>query len=262
MIGGLLIFYQQVVLHRRHWEETRNYHIEKPLWVLLGTSVSRKRPDEKDITKTAKEERTDVGEVVAFLRRFLEDPAWAQDRIAKTLTAKSGFAEMDSETDLFEKHTKSFSNSDAASIYRKICRDLFHGQGGLEVVEIKRSGKIGLRVTGASHKDSFYFGLINIGDVPDFRKYLQEKHGIEARQDVISDSLFDRISQADSPIYLLIGAKKFIEGWSSCRVSSMGLLRIGKGEGSQVIQLFGRGVRLKGKDKSLKRSHAISDAPD
>ena len=31
---------------------------------------------------------------------------------------------------------------------------------------------------------------------------------------------------------------------------------MGKSEGSQVIQLFGRGVRLKGKDMSLKRSTA------
>lgn len=121
---------------------------------------------------------------------------------------------------------------------------------------------LGLRVTAASHKELPYFGLINIGDVADFRKYLQEKHGIEVRQDVINDSLFDRISHADSPIHLLIGAKKFIEGWSSWRASSMELLRIGKGEGSQVIQLFGRGVRLKGKDQSLKRSHSLSDAPD
>ncbi len=34
----------------------------------------------------------------------------------------------------------------------------------------------------------------------------------------------------------------------------MGLLNIGKGEGPQIIQLFGRGVRLKGKNLSLKRS--------
>ena len=262
MMGGLLIFYQQAMLHKRYWEESRGYNIEKPLWVLLGTSVSRKRPDEKDTTKTAKEERTDVGEVVAFLRRFIEDTDWAQDRIAKTITGKSGFAEIDSGTDLFEKHINHLSKHDAKTLYQKICRELFHGQGGLEVVEIKRSGEIGLRVTTVSHKESPYFGLINIGDVADFRKYLQEKHGIEVRQDVFNDSLFDRISQAESPIHLLIGAKKFIEGWSSWRVSSMGLLRIGKGEGSQVIQLFGRGVRLKGKDKSLKRSHALGSAPD
>ena len=34
----------------------------------------------------------------------------------------------------------------------------------------------------------------------------------------------------------------------------MGLMNIGRGEGAQIIQLFGRGVRLKGYDMSLKRS--------
>jgi len=50
---------------------------------------------------------------------------------------------------------------------------------------------------------------------------------------------------------LLIGSKKFSEGWSSWRVSSMGLMNVGKSEGSQIIQLFGRGVRLKGYQFSL-----------
>ena len=55
-------------------------------------------------------------------------------------------------------------------------------------------------------------------------------------------------------MHVLIGSRKFTEGWSSWRVSTMGLLNMGKGEGSQIIQLFGRGVRLKGKGYSLKRS--------
>ena len=37
----------------------------------------------------------------------------------------------------------------------------------------------------------------------------------------------------------------------------MGLLNVGKNEGSQIIQLFGRGVRLRGKDMSLKRSAVL-----
>ena len=55
-------------------------------------------------------------------------------------------------------------------------------------------------------------------------------------------------------MHLLIGSKKFTEGWSSWRVSTMGLMNVGKGKGAQIIQLFGRGVRLKGYDLSLKRS--------
>jgi hypothetical protein len=34
----------------------------------------------------------------------------------------------------------------------------------------------------------------------------------------------------------------------------MGLMHVGKSEGTQIIQLFGRGVRLKGYEWSLKRS--------
>jgi hypothetical protein len=34
----------------------------------------------------------------------------------------------------------------------------------------------------------------------------------------------------------------------------MGLMHVGRSEGSQIIQLFGRGVRLKGYEWSLKRS--------
>lgn len=262
MLGGLLVFYQQAMLHRQHHEELRPYNVEKPLWVLLGTSVSRKRPDEKDTSEAAEKERTDVAEVVAFLRKFLEDPEWAVDLIAKTIAGKSGFTELDSGSDLFERHLRRLAKEKAEALYKRICKDLFHGQGGLQVVEIKRSGEVGLRVSAGSRKELPYFAIINIADVPDFRKHLQKALRLEVKEDVINDSLFDRISRADSPINMLIGAKKFIEGWSSWRVSSMGLLRVGKGEGSQIIQLFGRGVRLKGKDKSLKRSHALGGAPD
>ncbi|MDP2735796.1 MAG: restriction endonuclease subunit R, partial [bacterium] len=48
------------------------------------------------------------------------------------------------------------------------------------------------------------------------------------------------------------------EGWNSWRVSNMGLLNIGRREGSEIIQLFGRGVRLRGREFSLKRSAALN----
>jgi hypothetical protein len=262
MLGGLLVFYQQALLYRQHQEELRAYNIEKPLWVLLGTSVSKKQPDEKDTSAAAEEERTDVAEVVAFLRRFLEDGEWAVSRIAKIIAGKSGFAETDSGHDLFERHLRYLAKEKAETLYKRVCRDLFHGQGGLQVVEIKRAGEIGLRVSAGQQKELPYFAIINIGDIVDFRKHLEKALHISLREDVFNDSLFNRLNRADSPVNLLIGAKKFIEGWSSWRVSSMGLMRVGKGEGAQVIQLFGRGVRLKGRHKSLKRSHALGGAPD
>ena len=69
-----------------------------------------------------------------------------------------------------------------------------------------------------------------------------------------SGSLFHEINKPHSTVNVLIGSKKFTEGWNSWRVSTMGLMNVGQTEGSQIIQLFGRGVRLKGYDLSLKRS--------
>ena len=56
---------------------------------------------------------------------------------------------------------------------------------------------------------------------------------------------------------MLIGSRKFTEGWNRWRVSTMGLINFAKGEGSQAIQLFGRGVRLKGYEGCLKRSRKL-----
>ena len=80
---------------------------------------------------------------------------------------------------------------------------------------------------------------------------------ITCEEENISGSLFDQINDVGSSVNVLIGSRKFMEGWDSFRVSSMGLMNIGKGEGSQIIQLFGRGVRLWGEDYSLKRSSEL-----
>lgn len=74
---------------------------------------------------------------------------------------------------------------------------------------------------------------------------------------MVTSSLFDGIGDPSTTIGVLIGAKKFMEGWNSWRVSNMGLLNIGRKKGSEIIQLFGRGVRLRGRGYSLKRSAAL-----
>jgi len=117
-----------------------------------------------------------------------------------------------------------------------------------------RAGELGLKVSGAED----YFGLIYIGDTATFKGLVAEDDaGIVVEEDVVSESLFEAINQPDTTINILIGAKKFMEGWNSWRVSNMGLLNIGRSEGSEIIQLFGRGVRLRGLGFSLRRSSAI-----
>ena len=129
---------------------------------------------------------------------------------------------------------------------------LFNAPGGgrLYVENLKgATGEVALRV--GAENDAF--GVINVGDDAGLVK-LCEKQGLDTGEREFAGSLFHEINQPQSTVNLLIGSKKFTEGWSSWRVSTMGLMNVGKGEGAQIIQLFGRGVRLKGYDLSLKRS--------
>jgi len=126
----------------------------------------------------------------------------------------------------------------------------------LHLVNLKNAtGEIGLR---AGNSDR-YFGVINIGDSANFLKSAEAAGlGFTFDEDALQGSLFGSVNRHHSPINVLLGAKKFVEGWSSWRVSSMGLLNVGKSEGSEIIQMFGRGVRLKGYNFSLKRSTALA----
>jgi type III restriction/modification enzyme restriction subunit len=250
LLGGLLVYFQQLFLFRKNSAVFRPYNLERPLWVFLGSSVNA-------VYKQEQRTRSDVATVVAFLKRFLEDPSWAISGIRRILKAESGFRDADTKEDLFAPRLTNLEGRDPRELYNEIAERVFHGRGGLEVWEVKSAeGELGLRLSTSTDRENHYFGVVNIGDVSAFKKHLTDSLGIEVREDRFTPSLFGEIDRTDSRVNVLVGAKKFIEGWSSWRVSAMGLLNIGKGEGPQVIQLFGRGVRLKGRDWSLKRSAA------
>ena len=100
------------------------------------------------------------------------------------------------------------------------------------------------------------FGVINVGDTNELIK-LCEANELRTIDNDFQESLFNNIKDKDSRVKILIGSKKFTEGWDSWRVSAIGLMNIGKKEGRQIIQLFGRGIRLQGYNMSLKRTSAL-----
>jgi hypothetical protein len=101
------------------------------------------------------------------------------------------------------------------------------------------------------------FGVVNIGDPKNLFDQCRAEPSLNASEQEFSGSLFSTINTDQSSINVLVGAKKFSEGWNSFRVTTLGLMNVGKSEGAQIIQLFGRGVRLWGKDFTLKRSKAL-----
>lgn len=250
-LGNLLSFYEQ----QRYFEDQgvaiRPYNLEHPLWVFVGSSVNA-------VYKESGEPRSDVLTVVRFFQRFLENRRhWATQGIGRLLEGQSGLLDADGE-DVF---TRRFGylrrhQRDPERVYREVLRRVFRAPagGGLHLSDIQTSpGEIGLKVGGGEG----YFGVIYIGDTASFKRLVEADDGIALEDDAVSDSLFSRINAPDARVNVLIGAKKFMEGWNSWRVSSMGLLNIGRAEGSEIIQLFGRGVRLRGRGQTLRRSASL-----
>lgn len=252
LLGNLLSFYEQRRYFKENIEAARTYGLELPLWTFVGSRVNANAVYTERRTK-----RSDVLNIVCFLNRFLtNEDNWAIQTIGSILNGDSGLRD-ENGVDVFHDRLNTLKNLGTGSedtLYADILREVFHttSSGPLQLRDVRNApGEIALKTISGGE-----FGLINIGDISAFKKLLKaENANIDMDlDDVITDSLFSSINTPDSRINILIGAKKFIEGWDSWRVSTMGLLNVGTNEGSQIIQLFGRGVRLRGKHMSLKRS--------
>jgi len=252
LLGNLLSFYEQQRIFEEHGEELRPYNLEKPLWVFVGSSVNA-------VYTRKGTKRSDVLTVARFLHHVLENKGdWAVETIGKILDGTSRLVDPYGQ-DIFINRFQYVRSLglDARAMYQDLLSRVLHAPagGGLHLCDIRGStGELGLKAGGGED----YFGLIYIGDTSRFKKLVEsDDSGIMLEEDALGDSLFGDINEPTSTIEVLIGAKKFMEGWNSWRVSNMGLLNIGRREGSEIIQLFGRGVRLRGKDRTLKRSSAL-----
>jgi hypothetical protein len=245
----LLAFYQQQKLYRERRESFRPFNIERPLWVFVGGSVNAVRSENR-------EQVSDVIAILRFLSEYVQNPSVSIERIRRVLN--EGLVTTRG-SNLFAGRFSYLNASrlTPADMFAEALTLLFNAQGGgaLYVDNLKGvAGEIAVRVG-----ENEPFGVINVGDDAKLLK-LCEESGINVDEREFFGSLFNQLNDKDSTVNVLIGSKKFTEGWSSWRVSTMGLMNVGRGEGAQIIQLFGRGVRLKGHVMSLKRS-ARSELP-
>lgn len=254
LTANLLSFYQQILIFKNKPSMVTQFRLFPPLWVFVGGNVNAVRIENK-------KETSDVLDIIYFLTDFLKDKDQYVQNIRLILSNKAGMLDAKGYS-VFEG---SFAYLDELElspdqIYEGINREVFHNHNpgsNLYLDNLKgATGELGLRV-GDTDK---YFGVVNVGDEKTLYG-LAVKNGVKGTEKDFSESLFAQINQPKpkQEINLLIGSKKFSEGWSSWRVSSMGLMNIGKSEGSQIIQLFGRGVRLQGFEFSLKRSLGLDE---
>jgi len=240
LTAGLLSFYQQKKIFTEKASEFSEFNIENPLFVFVGSSVNVVRKEQgRDVS--------DVLDILLFFKNFLDDKSVAIKDITSLLSGTTGF-------DVFAGTFPYLIEKGLSSeeFYSDILKTVFNADTAGAVFHIENlkgvSGEIQLRFG-----DNSPFGVINVGDDSNLLK-LCAANGFDTTSISFSGSLFQGITKPNSTINILIGAKKFTEGWNCWRVSTMGLMNVGKSEGSEIIQLFGRGIRLKGCGISLKRS--------
>lgn len=247
----LLTFHQQQRLYGDKPGDFRRFLLEKPLWVFVGGSVNAVRSENK-------RKVSDVVDILLFLAEFLKDKRRTVALLERLLGGNPGLLDQRGN----EIFASAFgylgqTRQTGEDLFDAILKSLFNSStlDKLHVSNLKGTdGEIALRLG-----ENEPFGLINVGDAPSLCKLCEEHPDFLIVEDKdFSDSLFAKLSSANSTVNVLIGSKKFTEGWNSWRVGTMGLMNVGKSEGSEIIQLFGRGVRLKGLGMSLKRSSRIN----
>ena len=198
---------------------------------------------------------SDIVQILRFLADYVKNRATSIDRIRRVLAQGLVTA---AGRNVFDGRFAylNMSGATAEHVFEDTLRLLFNAPAGgqLYVENLKgATGEVALRI-GADNEP---FGVINVGDDAKLVK-LCEQRGLDTGEREFGGSLFQEINKSHSTVNVLIGSRKFTEGWSSWRVATMGLMNVGRGEGAQIIQLFGRGVRLRGVGMSLKRSGSAS----
>ena len=261
LTAWLMSFYQQMRYYEDHNGDQlfEQFNLHRPLALLVGWRV-------KTVRRKNGEKVSDVLDLVLFLGRFLQNREESIANLGALLDGKSGLLDAD-DRDIF---TGAFdylfyTRKTPEEIYVDLLKLVFNCPSGSTrtALHVERaSDEIHLRAGNAEVP----LGLIYVDDAAKFHKLCDEKGGdvLVTSESEFVDTLFEDAREDASPLNILIGSKKFIEGWSSWRVSTIGLLNMARTKGAQAIQLFGRGVRLKGYDFGLKRSSSmsISEAPD
>ena len=254
LTGALTVLFQQLLVHAKSGKLAHEHNLARPFCIFVGASVTG--------GTEGKAEQTDILKVIEFLARFTlpKERAKNEQILGALLEGNLGFqTKRKNGGDVFHPQTVfpelAALGYTAATLYEAVLKHVFNTAhpGLLHVQELKEAqGEMSLSVG-----ESPPYAVVNVGDVAGVRKLCEHKQYvgvIDVQEKSFKGSLFDAIDKPDSTLTMLIGSRKFTEGWSSWRVSVMGLLNLGKSPGTQIIQLFGRGVRLLGKDRSLKRA--------
>lgn len=250
LLACLLTFYQQCHIYEDKGGQWRDFNLAPPLWVFLGKTVTGGK------SAGSAETKSDVIKIVKFLAWVQSGRQQVLETIARLVSNHTGLID-ENGADIFSGSFAYIKDEGPQKLYERLLVTVFHSAGRLHVSHLTGTDELQL-----SAGDNRPYGVINVGDASGLYTKLQAvgRPLFSLSKNAFNKPLFADVDRDHSPVNIVIGARKFAAGWNSWRVSTMGLMHVGTGEGPQIIQMFGRGVRLKGYDMSLKRHTALAGA--
>lgn len=234
--------YEKLLRYNTNRDEAHDYNISRPLMLLAGSTI------DDDLVKYVKCILDVINEeewVMDFFDDLLNKDKQDVDELVKYIDSLN--------VDFnFDYLSEIYSNSDV--LVESVKTHLFNSKS-ISELEVTRHMNGSGEVTLSDPQSKDDFALITVGD--DNARRIQEKlselKSVTTNESMTSERQFSNIDSKSSSKNILIGTTKFARGWDSNRPSSIGFLNIGSTEGPTVVQMFGRGVRLQGKNNDGKR---------
>ncbi|MEA3405026.1 MAG: DEAD/DEAH box helicase family protein [Pseudomonadota bacterium] len=257
LLASLLGYWHQLVLFEK--KQVLNFapewQVEKPLWVMLGLTANSKK--KSDQVKEIEDLNSDIQKSILFLRKVF-DPSIFQKDLQALLTDQDLQETLPKETLQSIKKQSNQLEDLVKDIYRRVFGILTTHAPQLILRQIKSTANKEMGLGVFNGESVQYFGVVNIGSLEGYKAF-SEKENIPYDTDIDSSSLFDEISSQRSKINILMGSRRFAEGWNNYRASTLSIMRLGTSEGALIVQMFGRMVRLKGVEGLGKRLVNVGD---
>ncbi|KKM57062.1 hypothetical protein LCGC14_1551060, partial [marine sediment metagenome] len=192
---ALLSFYEQIIYYQNNKADIKNFNIENPLMIFVGTFVSGKQGN------------SDILIIIEFFVKFIKEKETFTGIIGELIAGRCNIYDSEDQSIIRFKfnYLRDFIKSkgfDEKKLYLDICKTLFYAESPskLKLIELKNAdGEIGLKF------GSKYFGLINIGNPSSFLKIIEEdtENYIISPKSHFEKSLFYQIEEKDSNINFL-----------------------------------------------------------
>lgn len=249
LFASLLGYWHQLTLFEKKQSVnfSSEWQVEKPLWVMLGLTANSSNPDLN----------SDMQKGILFIHKLFE-PINFKQNIEALLTDQDLQKSLPVETLQFIKKQSKDLDEFVKVIYHDVFGVPANQTPKLILRQIKNTGNKELGLGVFNGESVLYFGVVNIGTLEGYKAFA-EKENIPFGTDIDSNSLFDEISTQNSSINILMGSRRFAEGWNNYRASTLSIMRLGTSEGALIVQMFGRMVRLKGVEGTGKRLVNVAD---